>query len=401
MNVVIMRLRFWFITSAGLNLILAAAFVFMSLRSSAPLQEENHSPAPAPGPGSEAPPAVRTNTVLRHLDITWAQIQSTNLAAYIANLQALGCPKSTIRDIIIAEVNQPFARRRATEVLTPDQQWWKTEPDPAVARNAGAQLREMETRRRAMLSSLLGPNWETETDVAAWVESNYGLTGPHLGTLPPETKRALYDIAAGAQEDISGQGRRGRRGNAAGSLQSERDKLRTWLTPVALTEYLLRYSETAALLREDTRSVAFTPQQFQTLFAAVDPILLQPDYYYQGTDADSLARQRALQAQYEAALQQSLGDDIYHALRLNQDPLYVSTTAAIQQAGIPAQDFAKLYEIYAATQAELDRIRNDATLTSDEKITAISATRAEQQKAVRQLIGADAFQRWLQTQTRP
>jgi hypothetical protein len=396
-----MRLRFWFIASAGLNLILAAALILVAGRHVAQGRQNQTAPAPAPGPAAAVTLEIKTNSVLRYLNITWADIQSTNLAAYITNLQALGCPKSTIRDIILAQVNQPFARRRVTEVVTPDQEWWKTQADPEVARAANTKLRELETQRRAALTALLGPDWETETDVAAWIESNYGLTGPRLGTLPPETKRALYDIASGALDDITGRSRLGRRGEAGGSPPGERERLQVWLTPLAMSEYLLRYSSSAAQLRADTQGCVFSPSQFQNLFTNVDPILLQPDFYYRGTNAEMTAHQLALQAQYEAALQQALGTESYRQLRLRQDPLYISTSEAARQAAIPAQNLAKLYEINVATQAELERIRNDTTLSADDKITALSNTRTEQQKAVRQLLGPEAFQRWLATQGRP
>jgi hypothetical protein len=382
-----MRLRPWFIASAGLNLILVAAWYIAHI-------QENHSPLVHTPNLDLTARMTRTSSVVRYVNITWAQIASSNLTAYITNLQAVGCPKDTIRDIILAEVNQSFARSRATEVLTPDQQWWKTEPDPAVAHDARAQLRQLEIARRGTINSLLGPNWETETDVAAWVESNYGLTGPHLGTLPPEIKRGLYDLVARTQAQMAGQNP----AEAARVLQNERTQLQTWLTPVALNEYLLRYSTTAAQLRADTRGVNYSAEQFQNLFAAIDPILLEPDYYYRGEDPDLLARQRALQAQYDGALQQALGSQTYHALRLNQDPLYLSIAAAAQQTGISAQNVTKLYQINRVTQAELDRIRNDATLSPDEKIEALAATRTEQQKAIQELLGPEAFLRWLQTQ---
>jgi hypothetical protein len=385
-----MRLRPWFIASIGLNFLLVAAWYIAHI-------QEDHSPLVHTPNLDLTPGMTRTNSVVRYLNFTWAQIASTNLAAYITNLRAFGCPNATIRDIILAEVNQSFARRRATEVATPDQQWWKTEPDPAVASAAAAQLRNLESARRTLLNDLLGPNWETETDVAAWVESNYGLTGPRLGTLPPEIKQALYDLAARAQEEIAGKNP----ADATRAWQNERPKLLLLLTPLALNEYLLRYSPNAAQLRADTRGVNFSPEQFQNLFAAIDPITLQPDFYYRGDDSDLLARQRALQGQYEAALQQGLGSETYHALRLNQDPLYVSATAAAQQAGIAAPDAAKLYQINRATEAELNRIRNDATLSPDDKIDALAATRTEQQKAIQQLLGAKAFERWLKTQTSP
>jgi len=385
-----MRLRPWFIASLGLNLILVAAWYIAHI-------QEDHSPPVPTRPYDFAAPRMKTNVEVRRLNITWDQIESTNLPVFIANLQALGCPPGTIRDLILAEVNQPFARRRATEVVTPDQQWWKTEPDPAVARAANAQLREMEGERRAALTALLGPTWETETDVSAWVESNYGLTGPHLGTLPPDIKRLLYDLAARAQEESTGQNP----ADAIRTWQSERARLQFMLTPLALNEYYLRYAPTAAHLRADTRGVNFSPEQFQNLWAAIDPIAEQPDFYYRGNDADMLLRQRALQGQYEAALQVALGSETYHTLRLGQDPLYVSSAAAAQQAGISASNAAKLYEINRATEAELNRIRNDATLSPDDKIDALTATRTEQQQAIQQLLGAEAFQRWLKTQTSP
>ena len=389
-----MRLRPWLIASLGLNVILASAWYIAH-------RQEGHPPILHPPPPDLTAPTIRTNSVVRYVNITWAQIMSTNLIAYITNLQAVGCPKETIRDIILAEVNQSYARARATEILTPDQQWWKTEPDAAVAHEAGAELRQLESGRRATLVMLLaptcGPNWETETDVSAWVESNYGLTGSHLGALSPEIKRMLYDLAARTQDQMAGL----TSPEVARVLQTERSRLQSLLTPVALNEYLLRYSPTAAQLRADTRGVNYSPRQFQDLFAAVDPILLQPDFYYQGSDTDAQTRQRALQAQYDAALQQALGSETFRALRLNQDPLYASTAAAAQQTGISAQNTAKLYEINRATQTELDRIRNDTTLSPDEKIDALAETRTEQQKAIEQMLGPEAFQRWLQTQNRP
>jgi hypothetical protein len=385
-----MRLRPWFIASLGLNVILVAAWYIAHI-------QEDHSPPVPTRPFNFAPPYIKTNVEVRRLNITWDQIASSNLPVFITNLQALGCPPGTIRDLILAEVNQPFARRRATEVVTPDQQWWKTEPDPAVAHAASAQMRNLEKERRAALTALLGPTWETETDVSAWVESNYGLTGPHLGTLPPEIKQLLYDFAARAQEESAGQSP----ADAIRTWLNERAKLQFMLTPVALNEYYLRYSPTAAHLRADTRGVNFSPEQFENLWAAIDPIILQPDFYYRGNDRDFLSRQQGLQAQYEAALQLALGSETYHTLRLGQDPLYVSSTAAAQQAGISAADAAKLYEINRATEAELNRIRSDATLSPDDKIDALAATRTEQQQAIQKLLGAAAFQRWLKTQTWP
>jgi hypothetical protein len=46
----------------------------------------------------------------------------------------------------------------------------------------------------------------------------------------------------------------------------------------------------------------------------------------------------------------------------------------------------------------MDRIRNDDSMSNDEKIEALSQTQVEEQQSLEQLLGPDAFQRWLQAQ---
>ena len=57
-----------------------------------------------------------------------------------------------------------------------------------------------------------------------------------------------------------------------------------------------------------------------------------------------------------------------------------------------------IYQINRATQVELDRIRQDDTLSNDEKIQALAQTRVQEEQTLEQLLGPDAFQRWLQIQ---
>ena len=66
---------------------------------------------------------------------------------------------------------------------------------------------------------------------------------------------------------------------------------------------------------------------------------------------------------------------------------------------VSAQLVPQLYEINRATQAEMNRIRSDPTLTDDEKIEALADAQTEREKAVAQLVGPEAFKRWLQAQT--
>ena len=110
---------------------------------------------------SEAKPTPEPQIVTVTNQVTWDQLESEDYRTYITRLRAINCPEQTIRDIIIAEINGLYSRRRALEVLTADQQWWRTEPDSNVVAAAEEKSRILDEERRALLSRLLGTNWES------------------------------------------------------------------------------------------------------------------------------------------------------------------------------------------------------------------------------------------------
>jgi hypothetical protein len=135
-------------------------------------------------------------------------------------------------------------------------------------------------------------------------------------------------------------------------------------------------------LRQQTRGLNLDADDFRQLYNALSPVTGQAVYYYNGTDPELVKQQQALQVQQEAILKTTLGDELYNAYTLAQDPLYRSTAAVAEQLGAPASDLGPLYQINRATQAEFDRIRNDPNMTADEK-----------------LLGPDLFDKWIQSQS--
>ena len=121
---------------------------------------------------------------------------------FVKNLRAVGCPEQTIRDIITSEVNRLYGHRRLDEVVYPNYQWWRTEPDPAVVAEANAKLQELEAERRGVLTSLLGQGWDQPNNEVIAAEGGITLYRPDLGDLSPALKEAVYAIAARAQLKI-------------------------------------------------------------------------------------------------------------------------------------------------------------------------------------------------------
>src|SRR5258708_1482997 len=119
-----MRWRIPALVSLGVNFALAAGLV-LSMRRGA----QNRS---APPVGAASLSNTQTNVVMRRQMFSWRAVESEDYPTYIANLHDIGCPDQTIRDIIIADVNALYTRRRALEMATPEQQWWRSEPDSNV-----------------------------------------------------------------------------------------------------------------------------------------------------------------------------------------------------------------------------------------------------------------------------
>jgi len=291
-----------------------------------------------------------------------------------------------------------------TEVDYPNYQWWKTTPDAALVQAVGEKLRGLETERRALLTGLLGAGWDAESHELIAARAGITLTGPVLGDLPEATKQAVFAIVAAAQQRIEAYQEQQRLArNAIDPMQMVRlrEEPLVLLVPVLeqdeYDEFLLRYSPAAQQLREMMRTMELTPDVFRDLFAAISGIIGQPVYYYAGSDPAMLKQQQQLATQGEAVIKATLGA-AYATYQLNQDPVYQSSQALVQQLNLPANQVDSIYQINRATQAELDRISHDDSLSNDDKIQAIAQTRVEEQQTLEQLIGPDAFQRWLQTQ---
>jgi len=395
------RVLLW--VSLGLNIALA----LMLARFSPEVTVRNATLAVTPAPG-DATKTYKTNVVVRRQNFTWDEIESPDFTSYIANLRAIGCPEATIRDIILAEVNQLFARRRATEVVTAEQKWWRSEPDPEVIQSASEKLQALDAERRTLLSTLLGPDWESSYYPYPAHPDTPPLDGPLLGALPPQTKQAVRDIESRATErrqtyveSLQKEGKQPDPAELARMRQQTRDELAQALNPEQLEEYLLRYSSHASSLRGELHGLANTPEQFRALFRLTDPIDQELQLLSNSNDADSVARRRELEKQREQGIQQTLGTDDYKQYKLAQDSLYREVHAAAQQAGTPADKIIPLYEISRATEQERQRIRNDASLSDEQKEQALETVQAAQRNSWRKLLGDALYQRYLQETTKP
>ena len=342
--------------------------------------------------------------MVRRQNFTWQEVESNDYATYIKNLREIGCPDATIRDIIVADVNELYSHRRASEVISADHQWWKSEPDIGAVQAAAEKLKMLEAERKTLLTRLLGPGWDvTNNPMPPPARTGISLTGPVLGELAPETKQAVYEIAAQTQLKIEAYQEAQRlAGKEIDPMeltrmrQESRGELAKVLNPAQMEEFLLRYSSTAFQMRTELRGLDFTPDEFRNFFKARDPIDQQTDINYSGTDPEKLRRKKELETQRDTAVQQALGKERYGSYKLYQDPLFQQSRATAEQMGASAELVLPIYQINQLTESERQRIRNDTTLSNDEKVDAIASAQAEQQKSLEKILGPEVLQRYLQ-----
>ncbi len=380
-----MRWRIIAIVSLSLNLALAAAWL-------AVLQQEAVRLAAATALREHPAVQTTTNFVARRLPFTWRQVESSDYPTYIANLRQIGCPEQTIRDIIIADVNGVFSRRRATELVTPEQQWWRSEPDTNILAAAAEKAHELEAERHTLLTRLLGTNWETGDLVSLPRPSRPGvvLDGPLLGALPAETKQALEHVSVASQDRMQAYldaqraaGQEPDPAEMAKLRQQTRDDLARVLSPAALEEFLLRYSQDANDLRAEFGQLRFfepTPDEFRAVFRATDGLDQQIQLLADANDPASQDARQALENQRENAIKIALGPKRYQEYQMLHDPVYRDAVAAADEAGTP-EAAGTIYAINLATLAEQNRIRGDTTLTTNQRNIELKRVELQQLQA--------------------
>ena len=375
-----MRWRVYLSVSLAINFLLAAGWLL-----SARIQRLRYQQT-VTELSTNTPVLTRTNVLINRQYFSWRQVESTDYPTYVANLRAIGCPEQTVRDIIIADINALYARKRATEIVTPEQQWWRSEPDTNVLQIAIARLRELDRERRGLLARLLGPGWESGDLVSLPRPSRPTITldGPVLGVLPTDIKQKVGEINARLQERIQAYTEAQR---AAGQpvnpvelarlRQQTRNELAGILSPLQLEEYLLRYSEDASALRSQFGQLKYfnaTPDEFRAVFEATDAYDQQLQMLAGATDSDGVAQRRALETQRLEAIKNALGPDRFAQYQLLQDPAYRDAYATAQAAGSPESALV-LYQINQAAAQESARIQSLTNLTAEQR--AIELKKAE------------------------
>lgn len=313
---------------------------------------------------------------------------------YVANLRAVGCPESKVRQIVLADVAELYDRRRSDEAKRWDFHWWQP---GATLYDAGPWAvvvpSTLEQQRSNLIVRLLGTNVGEIAQLPAFsVGLKLCLTGPVLGSMPLDRYSTAATICAESAKRLQDyQNNRFIAAQQPDPVEEARlrDQTRAELGRVLsaeeMEEYLLRASHNAETLRQNLHGFDPSPEEFRKIFRALDPILHQIQIDYGGASALSTRQRQDLDRQCEQAVREILTPERFRDYTLLKDPAFQRAAAQARQARLAPEARRKLYEFYLTQETRAQQIKSDPALDDTKRAEALQALTAEEQRQLQDL----------------
>ena len=330
----------------------------------------------------------------------WRDVESPDYRRYIENLRAVGCPEDKVRQIVLADINELFDRRRLQIAIESDTAWWRESPSPTLAYTLAQKGRLLEEQRRSLIGYLLGPEaLEAEPQgLTPWC--HVPLTGAVLGALPAAKHALVQEICGRALErhealrtSALDPTQPPEPIQAARHREQTRAELRQVLSPEELEEFLLRYSHVAHNLRYELGALNPTEAEFRRVFRAVDPLEHQMQLEFGTVAAMSPEQRDRFQRQRQQAIREALGPERFAEYLLAQDPVYQAMVDQARQRNAPPETLRAIYQLTQATQARRQQILADPNLSPAEREQAIKAIEREQAESLQKILAAGVLSR--------
>jgi hypothetical protein len=348
-----------------------------------------------------APPIIYQTNAFR-----WSQLESTDYRQYIANLRAVGCPESTLKDIIMTDIMRLYAQRRGQYYQNGREfKFWETDEKRKLKQSQleerEKQLAAIDKELPAVLRELLGVNYEREIN-KYFVDTDED--NRRLAFLSEDKRTQLLAL----RDQFEGQREKITYDLADGKITpSDLEKLRqidqdqdaalsTLLTPDEKAEYQLSTSPTADRLRKEL--IGFTPNEseFRDMFQrqqAIDSAYAYEDMSDPTVRAAKASDEQTMLSDFKA----QLTPDRVAALDRAQDPDYQSLSVLSERFDLPAQTSQTILDMRQTAEDEKRQLLANKDISPDQLGAALKAIQAETEKAARETMGDQAFTQYTQS----
>jgi RNA polymerase sigma factor (sigma-70 family) len=308
----------------------------------------------------------------------WSQIESTDYRRYIANLRAIDCPEPTIRDLIIADLNQAYASRMAAIWSPPVQGYWKKRqnwaPDPQQLK----QLMTLANDKAAILKELLGVSVSLQELIDIAFLQLHG-TESQLLFLPADQRQAALQtlVEGGFEEKVALLLETSPNYDERELFDDKLKLLAKVLSPDELKEFRLRYSPKAEVLRTEVQYLDCTEEEFKALLDLREKHL--------GPGNDNLGVNRSIALEDVRTL---FGNDRAQDYELVSDSGYLNVRRASDRAGLASDLGDQAGRIAYEARMAVEKTARDASLSSEERQRRIQTLQAQAELRLNAAMGS-------------
>jgi hypothetical protein len=359
---------------------------------------------------AEAAAAAPKEPVISYVTnaFNWRQLESTDYRQYIANLRGVGCPESTIKDIILTDVMRLYAQRRGQYYHNGREfKFWETDEkrklkQPQIEERE-KQLAAIDKELPAVLRELLGVNYEREVN-KYFVDTDQD--NRRLGFLSDDKRSqvlSLRDQFEGARERAMYDSHGGKLPASAIEQLREIDEqqdaaLSQVLTPAEKEDYELSMSSTADRLRQQLIGFNPTEDEFREIFRRQKAI--DSAYEFEDTNDESVRAAKAADEQaMMAAIKGELPSDRVAQLDQSQNPDFQSLCVLSQRFDLPDGTSQAIQDLRQTAESQKQALLTNKDIAPERLEVALQAIEAETEQAARTALGDEAFAQYSQTAT--
>jgi hypothetical protein len=281
--------------------------------------------APVAAASARQSQVTKTNTIVvtnAPVVLDWRAVESEDYKKYIANLREIGCPERTIRDILVADVNELYRQRFLMAFPATNRvEYWK--PGDALANVIDeeqiARLQEFGKEKRELITALLGSDYSSDIELTS-IQTDIFMERL-LDFLTAEKRTAMKEL----EHRYLAKSMTTYKDSVRGDNQSSKDLLAAKdedvlkiLTPTEKFEYDLRRSNDSMCLRVALGDFEVTEQEFRAVFPAMKKFVAEAGVpslmaIVRGS-GDPREQTLPARGQLESALKAALGENRFSEL---------------------------------------------------------------------------------------
>jgi hypothetical protein len=351
---------------------------------------------------SSAPAGERRSVLFTNYQWTsafdWGRVESADYVRYVQNLKAIGCPKETVVDIIVADVNKLYSERarglREGTNGIPAYQYWKTHSGQ-LARSfrkteVKKRLLELDKERLGLIYTLLGndiPKEKLGWSVLVEVDQ---LDAHNIDFLPVEKQQALRQIDLEYAIQVRN---RIKPGAQDPNGLAEIDKLRKEkesriseiLTKEEKFELEVRNSPTATRLVSDIDGFDPSEGEFRTIFAMRKDFEDRFNVSARPASPEEVQARLEAEAELKSRLRQELGEKRFSEYQQVTDPTFKFIQKSFKD--IPRERQTEIYTLWTDAYERSQAVRAEQSLSVEERLARLKQIASATRNAIQPIFG--------------